>query len=149
MNFFALTSTNYAEFQKKNREEGEKYKDVLQILRDDLLKPIERFFGAEIKVLSAFRCEELNRLVGGSPKSEHLKGCAADILIGGKTCEEAFAVLRSADIKYGQLILEKSGSSVWLHVSLPWPQRAKELCGQSFVSENGRASDFSVRKFYE
>ena len=149
MDFIALTATNYGALQKENREEGEKYKEVLQILADDLLKPFERFFNAEIQVLSAFRCEELNKLVGGSPNSEHLKGSAADILVAGQTCEDVFAALRVADIKYGQLILEKSDSSVWIHVSLPWPLRAKETCGQSFVSENGRVTDFAVRKFYE
>lgn len=45
--------------------------DVLQPLRDALREPME--------VNSGYRCQELNRLVGGTSTSQHLKGEAADI----------------------------------------------------------------------
>lgn len=45
--------------------------DVLQPLRDALRGPME--------VNSGYRCQELNRLVGGTSTSQHLKGEAADI----------------------------------------------------------------------
>lgn len=47
----------------------------LQTLRDRFNKPI--------KVTSGVRCEKHNRNVGGSPRSQHLLGHAADIRING------------------------------------------------------------------
>lgn len=51
--------------------------EVLQQLRDEL--------GCPITVTSACRCEEHNANVGGSPKSQHLLGTAADIVVKGCT----------------------------------------------------------------
>ena len=39
---------------------------------------------APVIVNSAYRCKELNRLVGGCPTSNHLTGCAADLRVIGK-----------------------------------------------------------------
>jgi len=59
---------------------------VLQDLHDDLSKN----WGAKIKITinSGCRCETHNRIVGGSLKSQHLTGKAADIecfFLSGKT----------------------------------------------------------------
>ncbi len=47
----------------------------LQVLRDELGKPVI--------VISAYRNEKYNKLVGGAPKSQHLYGKAADIKVPG------------------------------------------------------------------
>lgn len=54
--------------------------DVLQSLREALEEPIT--------ITSACRCPEHNKAVGGSPRSQHLKGTAADIIVKG--CTPAF-----------------------------------------------------------
>lgn len=46
---------------------------------DGVLDPLREAFGAPLVVSSGYRCEALNRLVGGSPSSQHLLGTAADI----------------------------------------------------------------------
>lgn len=68
--------------------------DVLQNLRDEL--------GAPITVTSASRCESHNRKVGGSEKSQHLLGTAADIVVSGVSPLEVYSILDSKyPDKYG------------------------------------------------
>ena len=52
----------------------------LQIIRDELQEPI--------KINSAYRCENHNRKIGGSSKSQHVKGKAADIVVKNLTPDE-------------------------------------------------------------
>ncbi len=51
-----------------------------------------------IIITSGFRCKEVNEAVGGSPQSNHLAGCAADIRCAG--IEQA--------LRYATIILDKS-----------------------------------------
>ena len=61
----------------------------------NMLDRIRQRFGGPIAVNSAFRSENVNRSVGGSNTSAHLKGLAADIRpASGK--QEDFAKLRTA-----------------------------------------------------
>ena len=46
----------------------------LTILIEHCLDPIREKFGKPITVTSGYRCEKLNKLVGGKPNSQHLKG---------------------------------------------------------------------------
>lgn len=68
--------------------------EVLQALRDWWQRPI--------KINSACRCVEYNESVGGSEKSQHLLGTAADIVIQGVPAEsvQRTLLLRYKD-KYG------------------------------------------------
>lgn len=50
----------------------------LHDLIDNVLNPICRVIG-QLSINSGYRCEELNRLVGGVPNSQHMMGQAADI----------------------------------------------------------------------
>ena len=52
----------------------------LQIIRDELQEPI--------KINSAYRCENHNRRIGGTSKSQHVKGKAADIVVKNLTPDE-------------------------------------------------------------
>ena len=45
--------------------------DMAQIIRDEL--------GVPVRVNSGYRCAEHNKRVGGSPKSQHMNGNAADL----------------------------------------------------------------------
>ena len=44
-----------------------------------VLDPLRKAWGSPIIVTSGYRCEELNRKVGGAPYSYHRLGMAADI----------------------------------------------------------------------
>mgnify|MGYP002700500222 FL=1 len=45
------------------------------------LQEVRDIFGRGIKIASGYRCEFHNKGVGGSPKSSHILGLAADIVI--------------------------------------------------------------------
>ena len=45
----------------------------------NLLEPARQAIGCPIIINSGFRCEAVNRRVGGVAGSQHLQGCAADI----------------------------------------------------------------------
>ena len=48
-----------------------------------VLEPLRVAMGEPIKIGSGFRCEKLNKAVGGVYNSQHLKGQAADLCIDG------------------------------------------------------------------
>lgn len=52
----------------------------LRYLIANVLDPARQSLDAPIMVTSGYRCSELNKLVGGSSKSYHLKGRAADLV---------------------------------------------------------------------
>lgn len=48
-----------------------------------ILQQIRDHFRVPVRVTSACRCEKHNAAVGGSPRSQHLLGEAADIVVSG------------------------------------------------------------------
>ncbi len=90
----------------------------LRALCTAVLEPLRARFGA-IRVTSGYRCEALNRAVGGVETSQHLLGEAADIHVASRG--EALRMMRFiADrLPFDQLILERSyrSGAGWIHVS--------------------------------
>ena len=72
-------------------------------------------YGRPVRVNSAYRCPRLNRLVGGSPNSQHMRGEAADIqpVDGNEADLEVLAQFLIANGKFDQLILYPT----FIHVS--------------------------------
>ena len=70
-----------------------------------------------IYVNSAYRCPEINKLVGSKPTSDHLYGLAADIVCPafGSPDYVVRAVVASP-IQYKQIIRE---FDAWTHISIP------------------------------
>lgn len=98
--------------------------DSLTELCEAILQPIRDKYGSTIIVSSGFRCPQLNKLVKGSPTSQHVKGEAADIHTVSDTVEDnkrLFQLIKemidSGEITVGQLINEYNYN--WIHVSLP------------------------------
>lgn len=58
----------------------------LQVIRDLLQKPIQ--------ITSGYRSPEHNQAVGGSKKSFHMRGQAADIIISGMSAKQVQAFLK-------------------------------------------------------
>ena len=48
-----------------------------------VLEPLREAMNESIPISSGFRCEQLNRAVGGVANSQHMRGQAADLCIGG------------------------------------------------------------------
>lgn len=97
-------------FQKMNMEK----------LIDNVLDPLRARFGKPIYVNSGFRCESLNKLIGGAKNSEHLNGCAADIRAQDlRENRRIFEILRDGGFEFRQLIWEKGKDEYpqWVHIS--------------------------------
>ncbi len=63
---------------------------ALRRLATNTLQPLRDLFGWPVLVNSGYRCTELNRRIGGAPRSQHCRGEAADIrLAAGWTIDRA------------------------------------------------------------
>lgn len=83
------------------------------------LEPILRRYPNMI-LTSTWRSEAVNRRVGGSNTSDHLRGFAADIQFTGfsrKDYYEAVQEIAKLLPAYRQLILEYKGNKTWIHIS--------------------------------
>lgn len=54
-------------------------RDAVKELTERVLQPLRDKVGHPLRINSGYRCPELNRMVGGVPTSQHVKGEAADI----------------------------------------------------------------------
>ncbi len=99
--------------------------DNLTNLVKNVLQPLRDLYGKPITVNSGYRCEALNKRVGGARTSQHMTGQAVDITTGTKEGNrKLFAILEG--MEFDQLIDEKDMS--WIHVSFkPSPNRNQKL----------------------
>ena len=98
----------------------------LEQLVDDILDPLREAYGKPIKVNSGYRCEALNKAVGGSKTSYHKTGLAADITGGSKTeNKKIFELAQKLKLPFDQLIDEKNFS--WIHISFSKKPRKQVL----------------------
>lgn len=103
---------------KDNTPNATQKRDLLRLM--DYLDGIREEFGEPIKVTSGFRSWRVNKDVGGVKNSQHLAGQAADI-VPAKSPErlrELFDLIRKRG-GYQQVIYERKGQSVWVHVAIP------------------------------
>ena len=92
-----------------------------------VLEPLRVAMKEPIKIGSGFRCEALNKAVGGVSNSQHMKGQAVDLCIDGdmKKGKKWFEYIRK-NLPFDQLILEhNSKGSYWVHVSYVYPDFGK------------------------
>ena len=84
------------------------------------LDGLREAWGSGIIVSSGFRCDKLNKAVGGVADSLHKKGWAVDMQPANGKFEEfkKFVVNWLKDKKFDELIIESKGKSRWLHLQL-------------------------------
>jgi hypothetical protein len=88
----------------------------MQQIRDLLKQPI--------RITSGYRCEELNRALGGSKTSQHCKGEAVDFICPkyGSLARICEAIIESG-IEFDQLIKEPG----WIHISFSQENNRREI----------------------
>ena len=92
-----------------------------------VLEPLRVAMDEPIKIGSGFRCQKLNKAVGGVYNSQHLKGQAADLCIDGDIAKgkKWFNYIKD-HLPFDQLIWEhNSKGSYWVHVSFVFPDFGK------------------------
>lgn len=94
---------------------------ALIALADNVLDPARKKYGKPIFVSSGYRCQALNKAVGGAPNSQHVKGEAADIYTDTAECNARLARIIYEQGHFDQLILENANTNGtqcnWVHVS--------------------------------
>ena len=90
----------------------------LRNLCEVVLEPLRERVKEPVIISSGYRCPALNRAVGGSNTSQHMKGEACDIYMEDKEkLRKWFAILMDGD--FDQLIFERNRRTghCWIHVS--------------------------------
>ena len=88
-------------------------KQAMMELVKRLLQPLRVAYGKPIAITSGYRSPEVNRLVGGVPSSQHVKGEAADCYVPDP--KELLDVLLYCKLPFDQAILYKRKK--FLHLS--------------------------------
>jgi len=101
-----------------NTPEGD-HLEAAKALFENVVQKVRDHFGPTV-INSGYRSPELNEAVGGSSRSQHCKGEAADIEVPGVPNAELAEWIRD-NLEFDQLILEFYTPGIpdsgWVHVS--------------------------------
>lgn len=99
-------------------------------LMENLLDPLRKELGVPIRVLSGYRCEKVNQIVGGVPNSQHCEGEAADITtLDNNKLRQLWGLIKSNRWDFDQAIYYEERR--FIHVSL---RRMSENRRQTIVN---------------
>jgi zinc D-Ala-D-Ala carboxypeptidase len=97
----------------------------------NVFEPLRKYVGGPIRINSFYRCEELNRAIGGSSRSQHCQGRAIDLddTLGHKTNAEMYKYIKD-NLSFDQLIWEFGDDTNpdWIHVSYIHPDENRKRC---------------------
>lgn len=117
--YFTLSELTKSETAAKHKIDNTPPAAIIENLQygvDMVLDPLRRLYGKPIIINSGYRCQQLNKLVGGVTNSWHQNGNAADIHISSN--EEAkvlFSNLQKLP-SVDTALFEHSKTAQWLHV---------------------------------
>lgn len=94
--------------------------DNLRLKLLPALNLLREAWNGPIKITSGYRSPSLNKAIGGSKTSMHMKGLAADLYPGNGDLRlfSEFVPLYFKDKPFDQIILEQSGNSKWIHLGI-------------------------------
>lgn len=106
-----------------------------------VLDPVREDLGEIVRIRSGYRCERLNRIVGGAMGSQHLAGMAADIscasvLAGRRNAEWLARQIVRVGVPFDQLIWYHPSKGGHVHVSYD-PDRARQRAEVLYRSPSG------------
>jgi hypothetical protein len=141
---YELTCTDRIEFLEENRKVDSDHIVKLKSVAV-LLELCRLCLDTPIIVHSGYRCKPLNDAVGSTDRSQHLLCEAVDFTVKGLDCEIVFRKLRAyaheGKLPFGQMIWEKAersyGTTEWIHLSLGFPYRNRQRCGQILTMSDG------------
>lgn len=117
--FFTLEELTKSSTAKRLMIDNTPNADILKNLQygvDMVLDPLRRIIQKPIIITSGYRCEKLNKAVGGVSNSWHQQGNAADIHITDEeNAREIFEILKTLP-SVDTILFEHSNNSQWIHV---------------------------------
>ena len=92
----------------------------MELIAEKVFEPLRQAVNGPIKINSFFRCEELNKAIGGSSRSQHCQGRAIDIDdVYGYVSNSYMYYYIKDNLDFDQLIWEFGTDTEpdWVHVS--------------------------------
>lgn len=99
--------------------------EAMKLVANELFEPLREWYGKPIKINSFFRCEELNKKVGGSKTSGHVLGNSIDIDAGSVEENRKLFNYIKDNLMFDQLINEYNFS--WVHISYKKNANRKQI----------------------
>ena len=97
------------------------YEQMLAMKRlcQEVLEPLRQHYGKPIRITSGYRCEALNRAVGGVGRSQHMLGEAADLSVPNEQVARDWFQWIVRNTNFDQLLFEHSSRlrNRWLHLT--------------------------------
>ena len=119
--------------------------ETMQITAEHVFEPVRKHFNEPIYISSFYRCEELNKAIGGSSKSQHCKGEAIDIddVYSKATNADFFNYIKDK-LEFDQLIWEfgDDKNPDWVHVSYSLGNNRMRIL--KAIKENGRTKYIDI-----
>ena len=118
----------------------------MEMVAKKVFEPLREAVDAPIKINSFFRCEELNKAIGGSSKSQHCQGRAIDIDDIYGNVSNAFMYYYIKDnLDFDQLIWEfgTNDSPDWVHVSYVDEDSNRKRCLKA-IREDGKTKYIDI-----
>lgn len=112
-----LCTTNNKELSKENLKEAKAHLTEMECLAF-FAEQVRAFLDTPMYISSGFRCDALNKAVGGAKNSQHRFFRAIDFIPKNMGIDEAFSRLKISNLVYWQLIKEYSNGAAWIHVSM-------------------------------
>lgn len=88
------------------------------------LQPIRDKLGKPMIITSGYRCQGLNKKVGGVSNSQHTKGQAVDFYVKDMTTQQVVDFIKKSGIEFDQLINEYNR---WVHISFVKGKNRKQI----------------------
>jgi len=118
----------------------------MEMVAKKVFEPLREAIDAPIKINSFFRCEELNKAIGGSSKSQHCQGRAIDIDdIYGHVSNAFMYYYIKDNLDFDQLIWEfgTDDSPDWVHVSYVDEDSNRKRCLKAY-REDGKTKYIDI-----
>jgi hypothetical protein len=118
----------------------------MEMVAKKVFEPLREAVNAPIKINSFYRCEELNKAIGGSSKSQHCQGRAIDIddVYGNVSNAYMYYYIKD-NLDFDQLIWEfgTNDSPDWVHVSYVDEDSNRKRCLRA-IKENGKTKYIDI-----
>ena len=112
----------------------------MELIAEKVFEPLRKAVNGPIKINSFYRCEKLNKAIGGSSRSQHCQGRAIDIDdVYGYVSNSYMYYYIKDNLNFDQLIWEfgTDAEPDWVHVSYVDEDSNRKRCLKAY-KENGK-----------